>query len=316
MPIALDPDDGEGQQKAAVRPVQSRANEDYLAALTLARLEYDCREAHRDQALRPRRFALLLALQSELLSTSMVLASCCCIANAISAGAPGAQLRTLIRGLPQLSSRLTLAGTRLRRIDGEAGAVAQALSAMHDALAQAMNATVACAQERSEPAASHRTAELARRWRAVCSNAQRLSDRTAEALSGFGLVYAGSEASPPSAALEHAIAGGTSPLAVEPSDDAGADLRRSRRMDISGSAVLIARGHRCEIRVRNISGGGLGISDPLGLSAGETIVVIVDETIHMGGCVAWAGAGNAGIAFDRPLYDDAPELNFLANPGT
>ena len=56
-----------------------------------------------------------------------------------------------------------------------------------------------------------------------------------------------------------------------------------------------------EVRIRNLSAGGLMAEVPNGLSRGERIDVKIQNIGWVGGHVAWAIDGRIGIAFDKVI---------------
>ncbi|MCB1519945.1 MAG: PilZ domain-containing protein [Hyphomicrobiaceae bacterium] len=289
------------------------ASEDYLGMLLLARTVYDSRtEAHPEIA-PPRRFALLVALNSEVVHVAMLAAISCSVANALAAGDGQVEPRTLVRYFPSGSSRLTLAMLRLRRMD-PAGEVSETLSAFHESLAVATQTTLTFLMDRNGPNASRNVGDLASDWRRACHSASRVIDAISDELGRLGLGLPHDCLSPLRSALAQSAAGQT-PLvgdAGQPVVPHWGELRQSPRLDVDGRGILVARGVRHEIAIRDVSAGGLGIVDTIGLEEGESIVVIIDQSIVMNGRIAWAAKGFAGIAFDVPLFDDTPELKFLA----
>ena len=56
-----------------------------------------------------------------------------------------------------------------------------------------------------------------------------------------------------------------------------------------------------EMRIRNLSAGGLMAEVPNGLSRGERIYVKIQNIGWVGGHVAWAIDGRIGVAFDKVI---------------
>ena len=56
-----------------------------------------------------------------------------------------------------------------------------------------------------------------------------------------------------------------------------------------------------EVRIRNLSAGGLMAEVPNGLSRGERIDVKIQNIGWVGGHVAWAIDGRIGVAFDKVI---------------
>ena len=81
----------------------------------------------------------------------------------------------------------------------------------------------------------------------------------------------------------------------------------SNRNDARDSLFLVATfrvagsKHEAQVRVRNLSSGGLmaEVSDPLAL--GTEVEVDVRGIGWICGRIAWAAAGRVGVAFDKPI---------------
>jgi hypothetical protein len=56
-----------------------------------------------------------------------------------------------------------------------------------------------------------------------------------------------------------------------------------------------------EVRIRNLSAGGLMAEVPTGLVRGERIEINLHSIGWVGGHVAWVSDGRVGIAFDHPI---------------
>jgi len=289
--------------------LEAARREELLGHVSLARLDYDRHAPEREEINRPRRFALLVALQAEVMQQAGQLAVCCNLANAMAAGIEGASMRNLIRNFPASSSRLLLATSRLRGIDVQAPVVA-ILDAYHSSTAVATQATVSLL--RYAPGAALDDG-LVMSWRRACQDSIALIATMSEEFQTFGLACA-KGASPLQRALLHAVAGDVLDVAQLERlfSTRSPELRRWRRLEVSGNVLIGRRGDFHRVALRDLSGGGVGIMDKIGLTENETVIVRIDETIHMSARVAWASNGMAGIEFATPLYDDSPELSFLA----
>jgi hypothetical protein len=93
------------------------------------------------------------------------------------------------------------------------------------------------------------------------------------------------------------------PLGNNPGDESGEHNRRDER----DSLFLLARirpegGATFEnVRVRNVSSGGLMAQVGSGYRPGMRVDVELDGVGAVEGSVAWAEAGRIGIAFDHPV---------------
>lgn len=59
--------------------------------------------------------------------------------------------------------------------------------------------------------------------------------------------------------------------------------------------------HEEEVRIRNLSAGGLMAETPVRVSRGEIVEIHLRSIGWITGHVAWATEGRLGIAFDRPI---------------
>jgi hypothetical protein len=59
--------------------------------------------------------------------------------------------------------------------------------------------------------------------------------------------------------------------------------------------------HEDEVRIRNLSAGGLMAETPVRVSRGEAVEIHLRSIGWITGHVAWATEGRLGIAFDRPI---------------
>jgi hypothetical protein len=60
-------------------------------------------------------------------------------------------------------------------------------------------------------------------------------------------------------------------------------------------------GEEGEVRIRNLSAGGLMAETPVRVTRGEKVEVQLNTIGWIGGSVAWATEGRIGIAFDHPI---------------
>ena len=59
--------------------------------------------------------------------------------------------------------------------------------------------------------------------------------------------------------------------------------------------------HEDEVRIRNLSAGGLMAETPIRVSRGQAVEIHLRSIGWITGHVAWATEGRLGIAFDRPI---------------
>lgn len=286
----------------------------WISELALARLVRDASTPLRPEVSRPRAFALLLALRPEATRMALLSAVSTTIANAISAGVPGAKTRALTRYFPSGTCKLTLASTRYRRFE-PGSAVSKALEAFHEDLAAGINQTLGYAASGwdRQLLVAEGGEGLVRAWRRVCGSAYRLLEAIDVALSTFHIVAPADEGDSLMSLLRSAQNGSTDLLRsdgyVKLPD--WAEARRSPRVKVNCEAIMMIGSERHAIRLIDISTGGAGVLVSMPVAAGERVVIIVDQSIVLPGSVVWSVEGRAGIVFETPLVDDAPAFGFL-----
>ncbi|WP_375402377.1 PilZ domain-containing protein [uncultured Sphingomonas sp.] len=96
---------------------------------------------------------------------------------------------------------------------------------------------------------------------------------------------------------------------IKPSDlaatirDELAAGQRSRRRDslLLNARMSVAGQPVADIRIRNLSAGGLMIDNAVPMEIGTTLVIELRNVGAVPGKVAWYAEGRAGIAFDAPI---------------
>ena len=311
---------GAAIEGAAPPEREARFTPSYLADLALADFEHERRSTDRKHASRPRTLAIVLALRPEVVRLGVLSAACASIANALNGREPGRSHpnpRLLLRYFPGESSRYILAASRYRRLSRDS-AVAKHLDDLNDLIAEAIGATVALAGSGFDLADGNAGAErLAAAWRRVCKTMLDLLGALGKELESFQLA----SESPMSGELVSTLARaaeGDAPLLgasgnIELPD--WAELRRSPRLPIDSPAVLHWAGGEAQVRLSNISTGGAGLRCDAAIAPGERVTIVLDQSITMSGRVVWRRGRNAGVEFDEPFYDDAPEMRFLRRLG-
>ncbi|MBL8567437.1 MAG: PilZ domain-containing protein [Hyphomicrobiaceae bacterium] len=315
-----------GWPGAAIEGVQGAEDEArftprYLADLSLADLEHERRSADRHHAARPRTLAIVLALQPEVVRLGVLSAACASVANALSKpcepGRSPPNPRLLLRYYPSESSRYILAASRYRRMTRDT-VVARCLDELNEVIVEAIGATIMLAGAGFDLADGPISAEsLAGTWRRVCRSTIDLLSALGAELDGFRLA----PAIPLSGELGSTLAlaaDGEAPLLGATGNielPVWAELRRSPRLPIDSPAVMHWSGGEAPVRLSDISTGGAGLRCDAGIVPGERVTIVLDQSITMPGRVVWRRGRNAGIAFDEPFYDDAPEMRFLQRFG-
>jgi PilZ domain len=77
---------------------------------------------------------------------------------------------------------------------------------------------------------------------------------------------------------------------------------------LTASLVVEGKANPVDVRVRNLSSGGMMIDCPSGLVKGQTVVSHLRNIGEVQGHVAWATEGRAGIAFDCEIDPKLPRL--------
>ncbi len=94
-----------------------------------------------------------------------------------------------------------------------------------------------------------------------------------------------------------------SPIGNDPDEDGGEHHRRDERDSLFMLARLRPSGASAfeNVRVRNVSSGGLMAQVGAGYRPGMRVDVELEGLGAVSGSVAWAEAGRIGIAFDHPV---------------
>jgi PilZ domain len=98
--------------------------------------------------------------------------------------------------------------------------------------------------------------------------------------------------------------------------DSNSDSKRSNnRNSLLLKAVLRfpGSGQEREVRVRNLSSGGLMAEAPVQASRGEVVEVNLKNMGWITGKVAWVAESRFGVAFDYPIDPKAARQNISSN---
>src|SRR3954452_4458895 len=96
-------------------------------------------------------------------------------------------------------------------------------------------------------------------------------------------------------------------FSYDPLTGEGADDDSVQRNDSRDSLLLVAQfrvagqSGTTQVRVRNLSTGGLMADVPKPIDVGTMVEVDVRGIGWLTGRIAWVAAGRAGVAFDRPI---------------
>jgi len=108
-------------------------------------------------------------------------------------------------------------------------------------------------------------------------------------------------------------------ISHDPLTDGGAEDATAQRNDARDSLLLVAR-FRIEgsteitqVRVRNLSSGGLMADVPKPIDIGTMVEVEVRGVGWVNGRIAWVAAGRAGVAFDHPIDPQAARKPVIAD---
>jgi PilZ domain len=97
------------------------------------------------------------------------------------------------------------------------------------------------------------------------------------------------------------------PNAIAESFDAAAAASEAQRIADRDSLLMIATlrfpssKEEGDVRIRNLSAGGLMAEAPLRVARGEKIEIKLRNIGWISGNVAWVAEGRIGIAFDHPI---------------
>jgi hypothetical protein len=105
----------------------------------------------------------------------------------------------------------------------------------------------------------------------------------------------------------------------DPLADGAADDDSAQRNDSRDSLLLVAQfriegqSGTTQVRVRNLSTGGLMADVPKPIDIGTAVEVDVRGIGWVTGRIAWIAAGRAGVAFDRPIDPQAARKPVVAS---
>jgi hypothetical protein len=106
----------------------------------------------------------------------------------------------------------------------------------------------------------------------------------------------------------------------DPLTDGSADDAAAQRIDTRDSLLLVARfriagsSDTVQVRVRNLSAGGLMADVPKPIDIGTMVEVEVRGVGWIDGRIAWVAAGRAGVAFDHLIDPQAARKPVVASP--
>lgn len=100
---------------------------------------------------------------------------------------------------------------------------------------------------------------------------------------------------------------GTAGDATAQRNDARDSLLLVARFRIEGSTEIM------QVRVRNLSSGGLMADVPKPIDIGTMVEVEVRGVGWVNGRIAWVAAGRAGVAFDHPIDPQAARKPVVAS---
>ncbi len=109
-------------------------------------------------------------------------------------------------------------------------------------------------------------------------------------------------------------------ISQDPLTDGSADDAAAQRIDTRDSLLLVARfriagsSETVQVRVRNLSAGGLMADVPKPIDIGTMVEVEVRGVGWIDGRIAWVAAGRAGVAFDHLIDPQAARKPVVANP--
>ena len=100
-------------------------------------------------------------------------------------------------------------------------------------------------------------------------------------------------------------------ISLDPLTDGSAEDAAAQRNDARDSLLLVARfrvegsAEARQVRIRNLSSGGLMADVPRPIDIGTMVEVEVRGVGWVSGRIAWVAAGRAGVAFDHPIDPQA-----------
>lgn len=108
-------------------------------------------------------------------------------------------------------------------------------------------------------------------------------------------------------------------ISQDPLTDGSADDAAAQRIDTRDSLLLVARfriagsSDTVQVRVRNLSAGGLMADVPKPIDIGTMVEVEVRGVGWINGRIAWVAAGRAGVAFDHLIDPQAARKPVVAS---
>jgi hypothetical protein len=256
--------------------------------------------------------ALLLALEPEVFRTSILIAACAGLANALWLKSVPARSRLLITFYPRDSAKLMLASSRIGR-SYPASPLTDVLTDFHSALSKAKQSTLEFAAASFAPGdgSEPRMRDLASRW----SKSAAAGARLLRELHWLIALHCMSEPDEERDALLELLddVDASSRCLLDPEGGIRlpqwAERRQMWRVCVLAPAVLIEDGRQHAVVVRDMSPIGLGIEHTCELASDIEVAVDVGQ-LRLTGTVIWSEQGRAGIKLTRPLSGPAAELAF------
>ena len=109
-------------------------------------------------------------------------------------------------------------------------------------------------------------------------------------------------------------------ISHDPLADGSAEDAAAQRNDTRDSLLLVARfriegsSETMQVRVRNLSSGGLMADVPRPIDIGTMVEIEVRGVGWVNGRIAWVAAGRAGVAFDHPIDPQAARKPVVTSP--
>lgn len=109
-------------------------------------------------------------------------------------------------------------------------------------------------------------------------------------------------------------------ISHDPLTDGGAEEATAQRNNARDSLLLVARfridgsTETTQVRVRNLSSGGLMADVPKPIDIGTMVEIEVRGVGWVNGRIAWVAAGRAGVAFDHPIDPQAARKPVVTSP--
>jgi hypothetical protein len=109
-------------------------------------------------------------------------------------------------------------------------------------------------------------------------------------------------------------------ISHDPLTDGSTEDAAAQRNDARDSLLLVANFRiagsieTMQVRVRNLSSGGLMADVPKPIDIGTAVKIEVRGIGWVNGRIAWVAAGRAGVAFDHPIDPQAARKPVVASP--